>query len=476
MRSRLALASLFVLVAAMASFSLPSGVDGAFVIETVDSTTACTGMFASLALTSDGRPCIGYYDGATKNLRYAQKSAIGLWTREVAAGTANDEGLFCSLALDASESPHITYIDTTYVLRYARREAGNWQSAVVLSSIGQFGGDNSLVVDQAGVLHLAQYSTSGFVQLLYGKRTAGAWSFEGVDGPPNSGGSNNSLALDANGAPHISYYSNDYGALKYATRINGIWIAEMVDSLASIAGINSSIVLDAQGNPYISYAALTGPGYDLRCARRVAGDWTIETVDAPSGGGAGRWSSIAIDALGDVHISYFQENQSLRYARQFGGLWQVQVVDGSGQAGFYTSLALDGSGGMHVAYHASPDFPCAWGGRGVLKYAFQGAATHVSAEPDARGVVLTATPNPFSSDGALIRFDLNDAIGSHLAVFDVAGRRIRKLEIESARAYSGQVRWDGRDEEGRDVPPGTYFLRLTSDNGAAVTERVTIVR
>jgi flagellar hook assembly protein FlgD len=71
---------------------------------------------------------------------------------------------------------------------------------------------------------------------------------------------------------------------------------------------------------------------------------------------------------------------------------------------------------------------------------------------------------------------LNDAIGSHLAVFDVAGRRIRKLEIESARAYSGQVRWDGRDEEGRDVPPGTYFLRLTSDNGAAVTERVTIVR
>jgi hypothetical protein len=38
------------------------------------------------------------------------------------------------------------------------------------------------------------------------------------------------------------------------------------------------------------------------------------------------------------------------------------------------------------------------------------------------------------------------------------------------------VAWDLLDDTGQKVAPGTYFLCLTSDNGAAVTEPITIVR
>ncbi len=65
-------------------------------------------------------------------------------------------------------------------------------------------------------------------------------------------------------------------------------------------------------------------------------------------------------------------------------------------------------------------------------------------------------PNP-SRDGAEVRFSL--ASGSHVRVevCDVAGRRIRALLDEQLPAGEHDAHWDGRDERGERVRPGTYF-------------------
>ena len=70
----------------------------------------------------------------------------------------------------------------------------------------------------------------------------------------------------------------------------------------------------------------------------------------------------------------------------------------------------------------------------------------------ANGVTLTATPNPFNSVVAL-RTDGKHSFGA--SIYSAAGELVRRI------AESGpELSWDGRDEGGRQVRPGTYFCRL----------------
>jgi outer membrane protein assembly factor BamB len=72
---------------------------------------------------------------------------------------------------------------------------------------------------------------------------------------------------------------------------------------------------------------------------------------------------------------------------------------------------------------------------------------------------LGVSPNP-CRESARIDFALPAAGPACLAVFDSNGRRVRSLLDGEAPAGSRSLRWDGRDEDGRALPSGVYFLRL----------------
>lgn len=172
-----------------------------------------------------------------------------------------------------------------------------------------------------------------------------------------------SLALDGKGDPHISYYDLTNGNLRYATRTAGVWSFETVDAVGSV-GSYTSIAIDAQGNPHISYHDETN--LDLKYATKdvAAGVWTIQTVDGGGGIAVGLYTSIALDAQGLPHISYYdQTNGNLKYARSSGGGWTIQTVDGgSSDCGTHSSLALDAGGLARISYHdvTSGDLRIAW--------------------------------------------------------------------------------------------------------------------
>jgi hypothetical protein len=72
---------------------------------------------------------------------------------------------------------------------------------------------------------------------------------------------------------------------------------------------------------------------------------------------------------------------------------------------------------------------------------------------------LAGHPNPFTHSMRL-RFTLDEPATVRLAVFDVAGRRIRDL-LEGPHAPGvHEVSWDGLDDRGSFVPAGVYFARL----------------
>lgn len=83
-----------------------------------------------------------------------------------------------------------------------------------------------------------------------------------------------------------------------------------------------------------------------------------------------------------------------------------------------------------------------------------------------RRVALHA-PSPNPSAGAInVSFELPRAGSIELGVYDVAGARVARLASGSTAAGAHTLRWEGRDDSGRAVRPGLYWLRLRTPGGA----------
>ncbi|MCG3770946.1 MAG: Dipeptidyl-peptidase 5 [Nitrosomonadaceae bacterium] len=68
-------------------------------------------------------------------------------------------------------------------------------------------------------------------------------------------------------------------------------------------------------------------------------------------------------------------------------------------------------------------------------------------------------PNPFNSD-TVIRFALPTSGSVDLTLYNIAGQKMGTLVQGPREAGTYAVRWDSRDERGRDLSSGIYFYRL----------------
>ena len=79
--------------------------------------------------------------------------------------------------------------------------------------------------------------------------------------------------------------------------------------------------------------------------------------------------------------------------------------------------------------------------------------------PESR--MLMCTPNPFSSQTS-VGFTLSGQSDVNVGVFDVNGRLVRNLVRGSLVGGPHTLHWNGRDDAGRTVNAGVYYLRMTS--------------
>jgi hypothetical protein len=78
------------------------------------------------------------------------------------------------------------------------------------------------------------------------------------------------------------------------------------------------------------------------------------------------------------------------------------------------------------------------------------------------------SPNPAGGGGAsVLRFGLARPGRAELRVLDAAGRQVRTLLAGEIAAGEHRVAWDGRDDGGRPVAAGLYFVRLAADGRVA---------
>lgn len=92
----------------------------------------------------------------------------------------------------------------------------------------------------------------------------------------------------------------------------------------------------------------------------------------------------------------------------------------------------------------------------------------------ARTGLAMAFPNPFE-EATTLRFGLASPGRVSLVVFDIAGRRVRKLLDGSLPSGERIVSWDGRDDAGLRLAPGAYVVRFEA-GGQRESRVVRLVR
>ncbi|MEN8008254.1 MAG: choice-of-anchor D domain-containing protein [Candidatus Krumholzibacteriota bacterium] len=78
--------------------------------------------------------------------------------------------------------------------------------------------------------------------------------------------------------------------------------------------------------------------------------------------------------------------------------------------------------------------------------------------------ILPNAPNPFNPETD-IRFELSRPGQVRLVVFDVTGRRVKTLHDGHLEAGPHSLVWQGRDDGGRPVASGLYYLRMDTVEG-----------
>jgi hypothetical protein len=276
-------------------------------------------------------------------------------------------GSTSSIAVDADQSLHLTYLTREARMYYALRPAGasRWFSMVVVDST--HANTNvwpRVVADKQGRPHMCV----AFGVLLYVTLANHKWVAQHID--PGSGtiSYHCSIAVGSDGTPHVGWYheflpgGTQYSHFRHADVENGVWMVRSVDG--GISGKWSSMVVDSKGFPHATYSQFAHGG-DLRYAEWDGSNWILTTVDSNENAKSYRGfdNSLALAPDDSPHISYF-DGRTLKYAHQNRGKWIIEKVDMVAPGFDYysgsTTMVLDSTGKPHIIY----------GDFGAIKHAF----------------------------------------------------------------------------------------------------------
>ena len=108
-----------------------------------------------------------------------------------------------------------------------------------------------------------------------------------------------------------------------------------------------------------------------------------------------------------------------------------------------------------------------------------GGATSVGNDPPQAGFesapAISCRPVPSRGSVSILYRTEQPGERVRVDVYDVRGRSVRRLVAGRSEAGSHSIPWDGKDDSGREVPQGIYFVALAGETGAA-TARLVLLR
>lgn len=264
---------------------------------------------------------------------------------------------------------------------------------------------------------------------------------------------------------------------------NGVWVS------AARWDVNGQIIADGAGGAIVTWHSIEDDEfeYDLYAQRvnasgaiewpasgvaisTAAGNQTVSSMVPDGDGGAiVAWEDSLYDNSTNYDIRAQRVNTSGVVQWTLGGV-SVCTADNEQRR---PAILSDGGGGAIVAWedfrNGNTDiFAMQVGADGTIP-------TGVGDAPRASAVALTSNyPNPFSTRTT---FGLHLSVDADVVVdvYDVAGRRVRHAELGRLSAGSRAMPFDGAGDDGRYLPSGIYFYRVSA-NGTTVTQKMVIAR
>jgi len=175
------------------------------------------------------------------------------------------------------------------------------------------------------------------------------------------------------------------------------------------------------------------------------------------------------DHDGDLDLVTGNISHELRYYRHDGLNWvrDDAVVVGltAGQNAAPALADLDGDGDLDLAIGNYA---------GTFNYYENTSPSTEAPDVPARGLLLSAAPNPFNPM-TTVRYVLPMDADVTLAIFDIAGRQVQTLFAGRQTAGEHGVVWRGTDDAGRALGSGVYLCRLIA-GGEARTIKMGFVK
>ena len=233
----------------------------------------------------------------------------------------------------------------------------------VVDEEGNTGYYSSAAMGPDGTVYVAYRQSSEPQQVKLARKVSGAddWSFfTPFEGP----GQYIDIAI-AFDKLHVTFYDkSDCKCLRYVYASldalgAGQWTEITVDDAAGAeVGRYSSVAVDKDGFVHVAYFDQTN--MDLKYATNLTGQFVPEVVSGEAIVDGefekiGRYSSLALDSDGFAHIAaHYETGLSLAYLTNKEGSWQRQIIDSDGaDVGRYPALAVDGNDAVHIAYRNS---------------------------------------------------------------------------------------------------------------------------
>lgn len=184
----------------------------------------------------------------------------------------------------------------------------------------------------------------------------------------------------------------------------------------------------------------------------------------PVPGASDNWPQNYHGFYGDVFYGEYFTGY-LRRLKRLSGVWSTPPTV------YLQPNAQDWATGLvaSVDFLVGPDgslwwlsqFDATWGGAtgSLQRIRWVGLTVDVGGEAPPPGGVLGSAPNPFRGATRLaLSLPAHEAVT--LALYDVSGRRVRRLFEGEAPGGETEIEWDGRDDLGIPAAPGLYFARL----------------
>jgi len=414
------------------------------------------GEYSSLALDSQDLPHIAYYSSETPDgdLKYAHYDGSSWQTEFVDDSPDTDAGRHTSIVVDSGDFPHIAYQDfDNEMLKYAVLTGAGWEVSVADSSLCT-GFSASIALDTGDMPYISHGNISdiGWASLNLTYWDGTQWCDEEPWLGGDADGLNSSLALDDGNNVHVSHYEGNLGELKYAFWDGSEWESTVIADDGP--GRYTSIALDSSGRPHIS--CHNAYNHYLAYAYMDADStWHVEDVHP-----GGYYSSLALDSQDRPRIAHYHPDlHDLIYTYWTGSQWVSYTVDSEGDVGAYPSVALDSLDAPHISYRNSDEESLyyAW-------YEYPEGTEGPTGLPVTGTSLSRPTPNP-TSGSAEMSFSAPAGAPVDLSVFDLSGRRVRRLFAGEASGMARTVTVDG-------LCPGVYLCRLKSGEQAVIEKLV----